>query len=218
MNLISQPIWHAGELAWQKQLGFAEQMAAVGARAIRDAMPDQHRTFFAQLPFILAGYENAAGQVWASLLSGPPGFVFSPDPRRLRIDIVPAAADPIAAALQPGHALGLLGIELPTRRRNRANGRVELVDETGFVLAVEQSYGNCPKYIEKRELRRVPCRLHAGHIRIDPRFGRVACTPTDPKCRNIFRSLNRRAAARCRMYRIAAVKPRFRCHRRGLAR
>jgi predicted pyridoxine 5'-phosphate oxidase superfamily flavin-nucleotide-binding protein len=143
-------VWHAGELAWQEQLGVAGQMAEVGARAVRDAMPDQHRTFFGQLPFILAGYENDVGQVFASLLSGPPGFISSPDARHLRIDIVPAAADPIAAALRPGLALGLLGIELPTRRRNRANGRVAQADATGFVLAVEQSYGNCPKYIEKR--------------------------------------------------------------------
>jgi predicted pyridoxine 5'-phosphate oxidase superfamily flavin-nucleotide-binding protein len=144
-------VWHAGELAWQKQLGYAEQMAAIGPRAIRDAMPEQHRSFFAQLPFILAGYENAAGQVWASWLAGTPGFVSSPDPRRLRVAITLAASDPIASVLRPGAGLGLLGIELPTRRRNRANGRVEQVDASGFVLAVEQSYGNCPKYIEKRE-------------------------------------------------------------------
>jgi predicted pyridoxine 5'-phosphate oxidase superfamily flavin-nucleotide-binding protein len=143
-------VWHAGEIAWQKQLGVAGQMAEFGARAMRDAMPDQHRTFFAQLPFILAGYEHDNGQVWASLLSGPPGFISSPDPRHLRIDIIPAAADPRATALKPGLPLGLLGIELPTRRRNRLNGRVAQQDATGFVLAVEQSYGNCPKYIEKR--------------------------------------------------------------------
>lgn len=150
MDETDRQVWHPGELAWQRQLGFAEQMAQVGARSIRDAMPDQHRSFFAQLPFILTGFEDAEGRVWASLLSGAPGFVSSPDPRRLRIDLVPAPEDPVASALRPGLPLGLLGIELPTRRRNRANGRVEQVDETGFVLGVEQSYGNCPKYIEKR--------------------------------------------------------------------
>jgi predicted pyridoxine 5'-phosphate oxidase superfamily flavin-nucleotide-binding protein len=143
--------WHAGELAWQKRLGVAERMAEIGPRVIGDAMPEQHRVFFNQLPFILAGYEDDFGQVWASMLGGPPGFVSSPDPRRLLIAANRAAGDPIALALHPGAALGVLGIELPTRRRNRANGRVERVDAAGILLAVEQSFGNCPKYIERRD-------------------------------------------------------------------
>jgi uncharacterized protein len=151
VEISKRPVWHAGELAWQRRAGVAEQMAELGARVIRDAMPEQHRSFFARLPFILAGYENDAKQVWASLLAGPPGFVSSPDARRLRIDVAPAATDPIASALRPGHAVGLLGIELPTRRRNRANGRIAVADAAGFVLDVEESYGNCPKYIEKRD-------------------------------------------------------------------
>lgn len=143
--------WHAGELAWQSRLGVAGRMAELGPHVIRDAMPDQHRRLFAQLPFVLAGYEDQAGQVWASLLAGPPGFVSSPDPRRLHIAAVLAPVDPIAQALHPGAALGVLGIELPTRRRNRTNGRIERVDKNGIWLAVEQSFGNCPKYIERRD-------------------------------------------------------------------
>ncbi|MEI9984069.1 MAG: pyridoxamine 5'-phosphate oxidase family protein [Aliidongia sp.] len=50
----------------------------------------------------------------------------------------------------PGAPLGVLGIELPTRRRNRANGHVAAVDHDGIALRVEQSFGNCPKYIVKR--------------------------------------------------------------------
>ena len=34
-------------------LGVAEQMDEVGRRIIRDFMPDQHRAFFAQLPFVV---------------------------------------------------------------------------------------------------------------------------------------------------------------------
>jgi hypothetical protein len=151
VNDFSATPWHAGERAWQTQTGVAERMAELGPRMIRDAMPEQHRVFFAQLPFILAGYEDPAGQVWASLLAGPPGFVSSPDPRRLHIAAVPAAADPITGALHPEAGLALLGIELPTRRRNRANGRVLRSDEKGILLAVEQSFGNCPKYIERRD-------------------------------------------------------------------
>jgi predicted pyridoxine 5'-phosphate oxidase superfamily flavin-nucleotide-binding protein len=64
---------------------------------------------------------------------------------------MPFAGDHVAEALVPGRPLGLLGIELPTRRRNRANGRIATVGESGFLVAVEQSFGNCPKYIVRRD-------------------------------------------------------------------
>jgi predicted pyridoxine 5'-phosphate oxidase superfamily flavin-nucleotide-binding protein len=75
----------------------------------------------------------------------------SPDPTRLDIAALPAAGDPLSAALKPGASLGLLGIELPTRRRNRMNGRVIAVNDGGFSLAVDQSFGNCPQYIHHRD-------------------------------------------------------------------
>jgi ferredoxin-NADP reductase/predicted pyridoxine 5'-phosphate oxidase superfamily flavin-nucleotide-binding protein len=143
--------WHEGERAAQARVGVAERMEIAGRRSIRAFMPDQHREFFAQLPFLVVGSIDEAGWPWASILSGKPGFATSPDPRRLDIAVRPLAGDPLAAALVPGAALGILGIELATRRRNRANGRVAAIDQTGFSLAVEQSFGNCPQYIQLRE-------------------------------------------------------------------
>ena len=45
----------------------------------------------------------------------------------------------------------MLGIEPHTRRRNRLNGHVVRRDEAGFVVHVDQSFGNCPKYIQARK-------------------------------------------------------------------
>ena len=143
--------FHAGEQACQADAGEAERMARLGPQVIRGYMPEQHRDFFPLLPFIVAGSVDARGQPSASLLAAPPGFVFSPDPRRLRVDTLPFADDALHENLRGGAALGLLGIQAHTRRRNRVNGRVLLRDEIGFDLAVEQSFGNCPKYIVPRE-------------------------------------------------------------------
>ena len=148
--MIAAP-FHAGERALQARAGAREIMAAAGPRVIRDFMPEQHRAFFAQLPFLLVGSLDADHQPWASVLSAPPGFAHSPDATHLRIDALPAAGDPLAGQLVPGASLGLLGIEPHTRRRNRLNGRVEALDGGGFMLAVQQSFGNCPKYIQARE-------------------------------------------------------------------
>jgi uncharacterized protein len=150
--------WHEGERLVQERVGTAERMARVGGRAIRDVMPDQHRDFFAQLPFVVIGSVDREGLPWASLLAGTPGFVHSPDPRRLVIAAQPPPGDPLHGALRPGAKLGILGIELPTRRRNRMNGRVVAIGETGFTIAVEQSFGNCPQYIQRRDYQPAPPR------------------------------------------------------------
>src|SRR5438067_1365118 len=124
--------WHEGERAMQARAGTAERMAHVGGRAIRSFMPDQHRRFFAQLPFLVVGSVDAEGFPWASLLAGAPGFASSPDPHTLVIAARPLPGDPLAGALALGARLGILGIELPTRRRNRMNGRVSAIDATSF--------------------------------------------------------------------------------------
>ncbi len=143
--------FHHGERAMQATLGAADRLAQVGAVAIRDHMPRQHRDFFASLPFLVVGSIDHSGQPTASILAGPPGFVQTPDERHLYAAKLPLAYDPLDLNLQSGAPLGILGIQPHTRRRNRVNGRVTLLDEHGFTLAVEQSFGNCPKYIHARE-------------------------------------------------------------------
>ncbi|AOF82614.1 pyridoxamine 5'-phosphate oxidase family protein [Methyloversatilis sp. RAC08] len=143
--------FHDGERALQAQAGMQARMAEVGPRAIRDHMPDQHRDFFALLPFLVIGSVDADGQPWASVLSGPPGFVQSPDPRTLQVAARAHPDSPLAAHLRVGAPLGLLGIQPHTRRRNRMNGSVIRAGEAGFDVEVEQSFGNCPKYIRTRE-------------------------------------------------------------------
>ena len=128
--------WHAGERLLQEHVGVAARMAQIGPKVLRDYMPDQHRDFYAQLPLLLAGAVDPAGDPWAGALEGEPGFAWSPDPRVLRVAAMPDADDPLAAGLGPGKALGLLGIELQTRRRNRVNGLVSAWDGRRFEVTV----------------------------------------------------------------------------------
>lgn len=144
--------WHEGEREAQRRVGVADRVEETGRLTIRPFMPDQHRVFFAHLPFAAIASSDRQGRVWASLLSGPPGFIASPDPRRLTIEATATRGDPLGEAIRPGAPLGLLGLDPATRRRNRANGHIESVSGTGFTLTVEQSFGNCPKYIARREI------------------------------------------------------------------
>lgn len=147
--------FHAGECDTQARVGVREKMAELGPRLIRDFMPDQHREFFAQLPFVVVGAIDGAGQPWAAALARPPGFIESPSPRCLVVRAVPHAHSPLKDALTAGKPVALLGIAPHTRRRNRANGRIETVTGEAFTVAVQQSFGNCPKYIQARQPRYV---------------------------------------------------------------
>lgn len=144
--------FHAGEQAFQTLTGKREAMESFGKRAIRSYMPDQHRDFFKQLPFMVIGSVNEKGWPWASILPGKAGSVASPDPKTLTLSAPTLAGDPLKGALRPGAPLGLLGIDIDTRRRNRLNAHVRSVVDGEVVLSVDQSFGNCPQYIQRRSV------------------------------------------------------------------
>lgn len=137
--------FHAGEREAQARAGVRLRGAP-----IRDWMPDQHRLFFAGLPVLFAAVADGGGWPVATVLAGPPGFVSSPDARTLHVAALPDQDDPAAAGLRAGAPVGLLGIDLGTRRRNRANGAVLAVEADAFAVDVRQSFGNCPQYIQAR--------------------------------------------------------------------
>jgi len=146
--------FHIGELEAQERAG-----GGSSGGGIRDFMTEQHRDFFAALPFVVVAGQDGGWPV-ATVLEGAPGFVTAPDAHTLRIAARPAASDPAAAGLVRGRPLGLLGIDFTTRRRNRANGVIIESGPGGLTVAIKQSFGNCPKYIHVRRV--APAPVQAG--------------------------------------------------------
>jgi len=140
--------FHSGELEAQRRAG-AGDVASWAGSLIRNHMPEQHREFFSALPFLVVAGGDSARRPWVTILEGPEGFIRAPARRRLTVLATPHPQDPLAGSLGPGDAIGILGIELATRRRNRLNGIVDAVDE-GLAIEVRQSFGNCPQYIRER--------------------------------------------------------------------
>ena len=66
--------FHKGELAIQARMGVQARMDKQGRRFIREYLPEQHRQFYAQLPYVIAGTVDESGNPWASILVGEPGF------------------------------------------------------------------------------------------------------------------------------------------------
>ncbi len=142
--------YHPGEMAVQERAGARLIAERVGRRVIRDHMTEQHRAFFAALPYVFMGSLDRQGRPWATILSGAPGFLRSPDPRQLLVSALPFPGEPARDDLRVGAPVAFLGIELHTRRRNRLTGKITALDDAGFTFGVDQSFGNCPQYIQAR--------------------------------------------------------------------
>lgn len=137
--------FHRGEIAAQHRAGFR-----TGQAPIRDFMPDQHRQFFSLIPMLPLATLDSQGAPIGTILTGLPGFIESPDANTLLLRTEPDGDDPAAAFLTEGARFGAVGIDLTTRRRNRANGHVAGRGQGWLRLTVTESFGNCPQYIQTR--------------------------------------------------------------------
>lgn len=149
--------FHPGELAVQARAGVRAQAARVGG-IVAPAVPDAFATFLRAARVAAVGATDAEGRVWATLLVGAPGVVDAA-PTRVHVRALPASGDALRARLAGGAdgaspaPVGLTVIDFPTRRRVRINGPLAPADHDakgGFAVAVEEAYGNCPKYIQDR--------------------------------------------------------------------
>lgn len=160
--------YHQGELLVQAEAGSLDQARAM-ARGVRAHVPAPLARFLTTLPWIILGGADRAGRVWSTVLIGPPGFAHAGN-TTIRLDAVPQPGDPLrdlGSGSGPEPA-GLLAIDLGRRMRARINGTVHRDGET-LVMAVEQAYANCMKYIARRDLSglRHPVAAPADHRRGD---------------------------------------------------
>jgi predicted pyridoxine 5'-phosphate oxidase superfamily flavin-nucleotide-binding protein len=145
--------FHAGELVAQARAGVD---APGGAAGIRTFMPDQYRAFFPLLPYLFIATTDKEGWPVATVLTGEPGFISSPDPTTLEVRATPREGEPGRDLFRAGRPFGALGLDFSTRRRNRVNGVIEAADAGGLRLKVLQSFGNCPQYIQTRAVETAP--------------------------------------------------------------
>ncbi|HPY39559.1 MAG TPA: pyridoxamine 5'-phosphate oxidase family protein [Thiolinea sp.] len=142
-------VFHVGETTLQKQFGTEESLQGT---MIGPEISVTQKIFLNSLPLILIGGLDAQNRVWASLLSGVPGFIHTLDPKRLLIHAQLLTGDPLTNHLPEGAPLGMLALQAQYRRRYRINGLVTHYNEDGLALKVQQSYGNCPRYIHPRQV------------------------------------------------------------------
>ncbi|TQV88171.1 pyridoxamine 5'-phosphate oxidase family protein [Aliikangiella coralliicola] len=146
--------FHSGELKVQqraKEASIAQRNGtAISHLIIPGAIP-----FIAQQNMLVVTSVDHRKKVWVSILIGDAGFVSAPDPESIVIDttkLLTQQSDIFWRNIKVNAQIGLLAIELSTRRRLRVNGTISQLNQTRFKINVEQAFPNCPKYIQRRSL------------------------------------------------------------------
>ncbi|MCD0482251.1 pyridoxamine 5'-phosphate oxidase family protein [Streptacidiphilus sp. ASG 303] len=140
--------FHLGERAVQARAGVLDSADHVG-RSIRSTVPPVAAAFLAERRMLVLGAADGAGRLWATLLTGPAGFVTAPDEHTLAVAAPPGPGDPLAEALAGPAKVGTLALDPAGRRRMRVNGRSR-PHGGGLLVDADQVYANCPRYIQRR--------------------------------------------------------------------
>ena len=145
-------VYHKGELAVQAKAGVTHMAERVGRSITNDAR--FFGPFLEHVNLAVASSVDASGRVWASPLTGS-RFIRLLDEKTVFVEAT--LEDALTQNLQTSPELGILAIDPSTRGRVRLNGHAQ-VQADGILLHTQQVYGNCPKYIQKRDLTRVSVR------------------------------------------------------------
>lgn len=144
-------VYHSGELQVQQKAGVQEQAKDLSG-IIKSSIPPVAHNFLSNQQLAIASTVEANGKVWASLLTGKSGFIQVIEEQLVRIDAAQIVGDPLYQNLHFQDEIGILVIDLATRRRLRLNGKAQLQPDHSINVQIQQVYFNCPKYIQLRRL------------------------------------------------------------------
>jgi uncharacterized protein len=165
--------FHEGELALQRATGQRDAGAGNG-RIIVDRIIPNAVGFIARQELAVMATIDGDGRLWCSALVGPPGSFTVTDPTRLVLERAAARSDdPLWGNLSVDPRVGLLFIEVGSRRRYRVNGRVADPDADPLVVEVGEAFPNCPKYISRRHVVVEPADPSAPGVEVGVRLGDV---------------------------------------------
>lgn len=138
--------FHPGEQLIQDKLGKRQTMADIGNRFIRDHMLEQHSDFYLKLSYVFIGHLDHQSAPWAAIFYQTQDLVKIIDNKTLLLNTQHQVGF-YHHTFNEGDEIGLLGIELSNKRRNRLSGTIEKITKKNVRIKVKQSFGNCAKYI-----------------------------------------------------------------------
>lgn len=142
--------FHSGEIRVQTQAGVREEAQRL-CNVISSTIKPSAQEFLHTQQLAIASTVDSKARVWASLLTGKPGFVEVLNTQTIQINSTPIQTDPLHQNLQANNNIGVLVIDLANRRRLRLNGKAE-VNQENIKVQIQQVFFNCPKYIQTRHI------------------------------------------------------------------
>ena len=152
---IQEP-FHKGEVEVQHRLGLRTE-AKQNSGVITDSIVKGALRFIEQQRMAVMGSIDQDENIWASVLTGEAGVMQATTEQLITFDLSKMSVnehDPFWKNIESHPQVGMLLIELATRRRLRVNGRIRRSGEQQLALEVVESYPNCPKYIQRRQVTR----------------------------------------------------------------
>lgn len=144
-------VYHIGELELQEKFG-GLAMASRAGQVIKDKILKGAIPFIENQPFVIFSSMDESGNIWTSLVLGEAGWMDAKEEGHIRFfsdKIYSPDSEIFFENIKINDQVGMIVIELGTRRRYRINGRIQ-TDRSNFDLIIEEAYPNCPKYIQRR--------------------------------------------------------------------
>lgn len=142
--------FHSGEIAIQEQAGVRSAAEEVGESILDHFVPGA-KEFLERRTMAVLGTADGHGRVWASVVTGAPGFIRVVDDLTLRMTARPAPSDPLFNNLAAEHHVALFAPDFVTPRRVRVNG-LGVIKDGQIYIRTEEVYGNCRRYMQERIL------------------------------------------------------------------
>jgi hypothetical protein len=140
--------FHSGEIAVQERAGVRDIAEDVG-EGIVDHLPPGASGFLELRQMAVLGTVDSEGRVWASVVTGQPGFIETVDDRTLKIAARPSSSDPLFRNLAKEGHVALFAPDFVATRRVRVNGRA-VIKQGSIYIRTEEVYGNCRRYLQER--------------------------------------------------------------------
>ncbi|MER3446877.1 MAG: pyridoxamine 5-phosphate oxidase [Candidatus Dadabacteria bacterium] len=142
--------FYSGEIAIQMRAGVRNTADRV-AGIIHPTIPLVAQDFLGSQRMVVLATLDKYSCVWASILTGKPGFIQALDEHVVKISAEPIPGDPLRGNLEMRDEIGILAIEFASRRRMKVKGKSQMKGD-GIYIYAERVYALCPKYIQAREV------------------------------------------------------------------
>jgi uncharacterized protein len=140
--------FHSGEIAVQERAGMRDTAEDVG-EGILDRVVPSAKEFLERRQLAVLGTIDIDFRVWASVVTGEPGFIQVVDDRTVRITPRPSPSAPLFGNLVAEHHVAMFAPDFVTPRRVRVNGR-GITRDGQIYIRTEEVYGNCRRYMQER--------------------------------------------------------------------